>query len=107
VGGDYREKCLSIIGIENRNDVVAVFVWCDPLAAETHDRYEYDTIRDAILTCAQKLTLIYPTEQTTKKWKNEKAKSNGMCKILKKKRKATNTMGWRGRCAACVHKERF
>ena len=36
----------------------------------------YDTIRDAILRCAQKLTwvsLIYHTEPTTKKWKTEKA----------------------------------
>ena len=36
------------------------------------------TIRDAILTCAQKLTrisLIYRTEPTTKKWKTEKVKS--------------------------------
>ena len=36
---------------------------------------EYDMIRDAILTCAQKLTcvsLIYHTEPTTKKWKTEK-----------------------------------
>jgi len=38
----------------------------------------YDTIRDAILTCAQKptsVTLIYCTEPTTKKWKTEKVKS--------------------------------
>jgi len=35
------------------------------------------TIRDAIVTCAQKLTrvsLIYHTEPTTKKWKNRKTK---------------------------------
>jgi len=34
-----------------------------------------NTIRDAILTCAQTLTrvsLIYRTEPTTKKWKTEK-----------------------------------
>jgi len=33
---------------------------------------EYDTIRDVILTCAQKPTrvsLIYRTERSTKKWK--------------------------------------
>jgi len=39
---------------------------------------KYDTIRDAILTCAQKLTrvsLIYRTEPTTKKWKTEKRKN--------------------------------
>jgi len=40
---------------------------------------EYDTIRDAILTCAQKLarvSLICRTEPTTrKKWKTEKLKS--------------------------------
>ena len=38
----------------------------------------YDTIRDAILTCAQKLTcvsLIYCTEPTSKKWKTEKLQS--------------------------------
>jgi len=38
----------------------------------------HDTIRDAILTCAQKLTrvsLIYRTEPTTKKWKTGKLKS--------------------------------
>ena len=35
----------------------------------------YDTVRDAILTCAQKPTrvsLIYGTEPTTKKWNTEK-----------------------------------
>jgi len=38
----------------------------------------YDTIRDAILTCDQKLkqeSLIYLTKPTTKKWKTEKLKS--------------------------------
>ena len=38
----------------------------------------YDTIRDAILTCVQKLTrvsLIYRTKPTTKKYKTEKLKS--------------------------------
>ena len=38
----------------------------------------YDTIRDAILTCARKPTrvsLIYRTEPTTKKCKTEKTKS--------------------------------
>ena len=38
----------------------------------------YDTIRDAILTCAQKPTrviLIHCTETTTKKWNTEKLKS--------------------------------
>jgi len=38
----------------------------------------YDTIRDVILTCNQKLTwvsLIYRTDPTTKKWKTEKLKS--------------------------------
>jgi len=38
----------------------------------------YDTIRDAILTCSRKPTwvsLIYPTETTTKKCKTEKLKS--------------------------------
>jgi len=39
---------------------------------------EYDTIRDAILTCARKLTrvgLIYRTETTTENCKTEKLKS--------------------------------
>jgi len=39
---------------------------------------KYDMIRGAILTCAQKPTrvsLIYRTEPTTKKWKTEKPKS--------------------------------
>jgi len=65
-----------------------------------------DTIRDAVLTYAQKLTrvsLIYRTEPTTKKWTTEKLKSkktdmrrsNGkqsgesVESIMKKKRKAT------------------
>ena len=41
-------------------------------------RRRYDTIRDAILTCARKPTwvsLIYRTETTTKKCKTEKLKS--------------------------------
>jgi len=41
--------------------------------------YCYDTIRDDILTYAQKPTrvsLIYGTEPATKKWKTEKLKSN-------------------------------
>jgi len=40
--------------------------------------HRYDTIRDVILTCARKPTrvsLIYPTETTTKKCKTEKLKS--------------------------------
>jgi len=40
--------------------------------------YRYDTIRDAILTCARKPTrvsLIYRTETTTKNCKTEKLKS--------------------------------
>jgi len=39
------------------------------------DTIRYDTIRDDILTCAQKPTrvsLIYRTGPTTKKWKNRK-----------------------------------
>ena len=35
----------------------------------------YDTIRDAILTCTRKPTLIYRTETTTKNCKTEKLKS--------------------------------
>ena len=43
-----------------------------------YDTIRYDTIRDAILTCARKPTwlgLIYPTETTTKNCKTEKLKS--------------------------------
>ena len=63
----------------------------------------YDTIRDAISTCYQKLTrvsLIYRTEPTTKKWKTEKRKKRilrsvnkqsgeSVESVLKEKRKPT------------------
>ena len=69
----------------------------------------YDTIRDAILTCARKPTwvsLIYRTETTTKNCKTEKLKSKnryrpmlevtvkvwGIMSVLKKKKK-----GWSGK----------
>jgi len=42
-----------------------------------YDEIRYDTIRDAILTCAQKppwVGLVYSTEPTTKKWRKEKLK---------------------------------
>ena len=48
--------------------------YCDQSACESR----YDTIRDAILTCAQKPTwigLIYRTETTTKNCKTQKLKS--------------------------------
>ena len=48
------------------------------LTRHTTARIRYDTIRDAILTCARKPTwvsLIYSTEPTTKKCKNGKTKS--------------------------------
>ena len=44
----------------------------------THDTIRYDTIRDAVLTCAQnptRVSLIYSTETRTKNWKTEKLKS--------------------------------
>jgi len=50
----------------------------DPLSLVCHT-IRYDTIRDAILTCARKPTrvsLIYRTEPTTKKCKNRKTKSS-------------------------------
>jgi len=46
-----------------------------------HVKTSYDTIWDAILTCARKLTwvsLICHTKPTTKKWKTEKRKSKKM-----------------------------
>ena len=66
----------------------------------------YDTIRDVVLACTQKLTcvsLIYCTEPTAKKWKTEKQKSKktdmlrsvgkqfgeSVESVLEKKRKAT------------------
>ena len=48
------------------------------LQLKCHKKRRYDTIRDAILTCARKPTwvsLIYRTEPTTKMWKNRKTKS--------------------------------
>jgi len=50
----------------------------------------YDKIRDVILTCARKLTrvsLIYRTEPTTKRWKNRKklkSKKTGMLRSIGK-----------------------
>ena len=53
---------------------------------DNRDNGRYDTIRDAILTCARKPTrvsLIYRTEPTTKKCKTEKLKSkNGYAQKL-------------------------
>ena len=51
---------------------------CSGLHALWYDTIRYDTIRDAILTCARKPTwvsLIYRTKPTTKKCKNRKTKS--------------------------------
>ena len=44
----------------------------DPVheTSPTGTKVRYDTIRDAILTCAQ-VSLIYRTERTTKKWEKE------------------------------------
>jgi len=56
---------------------------CIPWAPEW--RTVYDTIRDAVFTCAQKLTrvsLIYRTEPTTKKWKNRKSKKRICREVL-------------------------
>ena len=51
---------------------------CRPTnSVKAHWRLHYDKIWKAILTCAQKPTyvsLIYHTEPTTKKWKEEKLK---------------------------------
>jgi len=72
----------------------------------TYDMTRCDTIREATLTCAQKLTyvsLLYCTEPKTKKWKTEKIKSKktdmfrsignqsgeSVESVLKKKRKPT------------------
>ena len=47
---------------------------CRYTSARYFLQFRRDTIRDAVLTCAQKLTLvslIYRTEPTTKKWKTE------------------------------------
>jgi len=50
------------------------------------------TTRDAILTCAQKLTwvsLIYQTEPKTKKWRTEKLKMDMLQSIGKQSREST------------------
>ena len=66
---------------------------------DVNNRLDYDTIRDSILTCNQKLTwvsLIHRTEPTTKKWKRDMLRSIGKQSgesvgwlALKKNRKAT------------------
>ena len=56
-----------------------------------YDTIRYDTIRDAILTCARKPTrvsLIYRTEPTTKKWKTEKVKTD-----MLRRSKVNNILG--------------
>jgi len=79
------------------NELVELFV--------VDDMQLNHTMRDAILTCAQKLTrvsLIYRTEPTTEKWKIEKLKTDMLKSIgkqpgklvesvLEKKRKAEVT----------------
>jgi len=72
--------------------------------AAAGSKVRYDTIRDAILTCAQ-VSLIYRTERTTKKWEKEnlvskpvfllrsrpigKQSGESVESVLTKKRKAT------------------
>jgi len=54
---------------------VGSYVCAVSICELTSMRYEYDTIRDAILTCARKparVSLIYRTEPTTKKCKTRK-----------------------------------
>ena len=56
----------------NQLSVATIFI-----SLKTHTSIRYDTIRDAILTCARKPTwvsFIYRTEPTTKKCKNRKTK---------------------------------
>jgi len=61
---------LEICSIAATTDAVVAML----LRRWRHCCHEYDTIRDAISTCAQKLilvNLIYRTETTTEKWKRE------------------------------------
>jgi len=69
VGGESQHVLINTCGIH-------VYVW-PAVQPEEPKRYAYDTIRDAILTCAQKLTqvsLIYRKEPKTKKWKKKNQK---------------------------------
>jgi len=74
------QLCVSVVIVcmhLTRCDVVSfVFIRFFPVSCFGHIRY--DTIRDAILASAQKPTrvsLIYRTEPTTKKWTTEKLNS--------------------------------
>ena len=63
--------CVRVVKLEMRDNVLERVRIIDSLV-------RHDTIREAILTCAQKLTkvsLIYRTETKTRKWKNEEVKS--------------------------------
>jgi len=70
-------------GTDGRTDRQTPDNYIDPALHSTMRHVSYDTIRDAILTCARKPTwvgLIYRTETTTKNYKTEKLKSkNSLC----------------------------
>jgi len=79
---DPTESRLSVV-LEDRALWTQFHRLTNEMIVTKHGRYDgltirYDTIRDAILTCARKPTrvgLIYRTEPTTKKCKTEKLKS--------------------------------
>ena len=67
------------------------------------DTIRYDTIRDAVLKCAQKptqVTLIYRTEPTTKKWKTAKLKSKKTDVLSKQSGKSVESVQEKKRKAA-------
>jgi len=74
------QLCVSVVIVcmhLTRCDVVSFFFFCF-FSVSCFGPIRYDTIRDAILASAQKPTrvsLIYRTEPTTKKWTTEKLKS--------------------------------
>jgi len=71
-----RKWCKNISYIERNKRILNDFIReLSKTICVTKDTIRYDTIRDAILTCALKPTwvsLIYRTEPTTKKCKNRK-----------------------------------
>ena len=63
---------------------------------QEHQHLPYDTIRDAILTCARKPTwvsLIYRTEPTTKKCKNRKELKSKKTDTLRSNSRTLNSPG--------------
>ena len=76
-GKDFWKRCVLSQGWK-RGACIRMKFNCKPTMNNNRGAVDYDTIRDAILTCARKPTwvsLIYRTEPTTKKCKTERLKS--------------------------------